>query len=73
MIINFHDLNIYEFLNKYRVEEVKVLMKDPAKNNLKLMTYGYAAGFNSKASFYLVFKQFTKMSPTEYLKSMSSI
>jgi len=72
VINSCHNVNFYEFVNKYRVEEVKLLMKDPASQNLDMMGYGYAAGFNSKASYYRVFKQFTNMSPSEYLKSISS-
>jgi AraC-like DNA-binding protein len=72
VINSCHHVNFYEFVNKYRVEEVKMLMKDPSSKNLDMMGYGYAAGFNSKASYYRVFKQFTNMSPSEYLKSISS-
>jgi AraC-like DNA-binding protein len=61
-----HGLNFYQFVNQYRVEEVKKLMADPANSNLKLISLAYDAGFNSKASFNRIFKQMTKMTPSEY-------
>jgi AraC-like DNA-binding protein len=61
-----HGMNFYQFVNRYRVEEVKELMEDPANSNLKLISLAYDAGFNSKASFNRIFKQMTKMTPSEY-------
>ena len=65
-----HEMNFYEFINSYRVEKVKGLMKDPANSNLKMMSIAYDAGFNSKASFNRIFKQITKMTPTQYYSSI---
>ena len=59
-------MNFYEFVNYYRINEVKMLMQNPEyfdQNNYEL---AYEAGFNSKASFYRIFKQFTDQTPSEY-------
>ena len=69
-IINqVHSKNFYEFVNGYRVDEIKRLMDDPANKHLKMISLAYDAGFNSKASFYRIFKQITKMTPSEYFSS----
>jgi len=67
MVINqMHQKNFYEFVNQYRVDEVKRLMADPANKHLKLMSLAYDAGFNSKATFNRIFKQLADMTPSEF-------
>jgi len=70
VINKIHKKNFYDFVNQYRVDEVKQLMKDPKNKHLKLISLAYDAGFNSKASFYRIFKQLTQMTPTQYLATM---
>lgn len=70
VINRFHQVNFYEFVNQYRVAEVKRLMLDESNKQYKLISLAYDAGFNSKASFYRIFKQLTKMTPAEYLTSL---
>ncbi len=64
--------NFYDFINKYRVEEVKRLMVDPAAKNYNLLGIALEAGFKSKSTFNLIFKRFTGLTPTEYRKNRSS-
>ena len=61
--------NFYDFINKYRVEEVKRLMVDPQKQNYSLLGMALEAGFKSKSTFNLIFKRFTGLTPTEYRKN----
>lgn len=61
--------NFYDFINKYRVEEVKRLMVDPAAKNYNLLGIALEAGFKSKSTFNLIFKRFTGLTPTEYRKN----
>ncbi len=63
---NFHD-----FVNHYRVEEVKNKLNDPRSEHLSLLGIGLEAGFNSKTTFNRVFKQVTGMTPTEFQKKLS--
>jgi AraC-like DNA-binding protein len=70
VINRFQKINFYEFVNTYRVDEVKRLMQDERNKHLKLISLAYDAGFNSKASFYRIFKQMTGMTPTVYLDSL---
>ena len=62
-----HQKNFYEFVNQYRVEDVKIRMTDPQNKHLKLISLAYDAGFNSKASFNRIFKQITNMTPSQFI------
>jgi AraC-like DNA-binding protein len=63
--------NFYDFVNRYRVEEVKRLMVNPQKQNYNLLGIALEAGFKSKSTFNLVFKRFTGLTPTEYRKNIT--
>jgi len=58
--------NFNQFINHYRVEEAKKLLSDSSNNNLNMLGIAYDSGFNSKASFYSVFKKTTSLTPTEF-------
>jgi len=64
--------NFYDFINKYRVAQVKILMKDPAMKNFNMLGLALEAGFKSKSTFNLIFKRFTGLTPTEYKKNSSN-
>lgn len=59
-------LNFYDYVNKYRVEEVKRDLLNPQKNNFTILALALDAGFNSKASFNKAFKKHTGLSPSEF-------
>lgn len=59
-------LNFYNFVNKYRIEEVKEELKK--SETTQIMQIAFAAGFNTKSSFYNYFKKDTGLSPKEYMK-----
>jgi AraC-like DNA-binding protein len=63
--------NFYDFINKYRVEEVKRLMADPQKQNYNLLGMAFESGFKSKSTFNLIFKRFTGLTPSEYKKNIT--
>ena len=67
-----YDKKFYDFINFYRVEEAKVLLTDTSKNNLKIEAIGEAAGFNSRATFFSVFKKFTGKTPSVFKKDISN-
>lgn len=64
-----HKVNFFEFVNTYRVEEVKKKMEDPKNKQYKILSLAYDAGFNSKASFNRIFKQHTHFTPSQFMKS----
>ncbi len=60
--------NFFDYINSFRVEEVKKLLRDPAKKNYTLLAIAMEAGFNSKSSFNAIFKKFTGATPSEFRK-----
>lgn len=60
----------FDFINSYRVEEFKMRLLDPANSSFSLIGIAYDSGFNSKTTFYKIFKKFTNMTPSEF-KSIS--
>ncbi len=59
--------NFVSLINELRVEEAKRILIDNVKN-LTMEGIGLESGFNSRASFYRVFKARTNVTPTEYIK-----
>jgi len=55
-----------DFINEYRVAEIKRRMEDPAYDHLTLLGIAYDSGFNSKSTFNLIFKKITGRTPAEY-------
>ncbi len=62
--------NFNQFVNYYRVEEAKRLLKDPNYDNLNMLGIAFEAGFSSKATFYAVFKQFAGKTPNAYKQAV---
>ena len=58
--------NFFQFINEYRIGEVKERLKDPNNDHLKILSLAFDAGFNSKASFNRVFKSYTGQTPKDY-------
>ncbi|NNF35961.1 MAG: helix-turn-helix transcriptional regulator [Saprospiraceae bacterium] len=63
--------NFNDFVNEYRVNEVKDKIKNGRATELSLLGVAFESGFNSKATFNRTFKKFTSMSPSEYMKSIT--
>ena len=57
-------IDFRNFINKYRVEEAKILLTE--KPPRPVLNICYDVGFNSKTSFYISFKEFTGMTPIEF-------
>ena len=63
--------NFYDFVNAFRVEEVKSRIQNAAYANLTLLAIAFDSGFRSKAAFNSVFKKVTGVSPSEYKREVS--
>jgi AraC-like DNA-binding protein len=58
--------NFNDFINSYRVEEVKRKLDDPEFNKYTVLTIAEMCGFNSQSSFYRIFKNLTGKTPNDY-------
>lgn len=60
--------NFYDFVNTFRVEEVKKNLSHPDYAHYSILGIGLEAGFKSKSTFNTVFKKMTGMPPSSYKK-----
>ncbi len=58
--------NFFDFVNHYRVNEVRKYLEDKNKDHLTLLSIALDAGFNSKSGFNLIFKKYMHVTPSEY-------
>jgi AraC-like DNA-binding protein len=68
---SFHQ-NFFDFINTYRCEEVKRVLRGPDRK-VTIIEAMYQSGFNSKSSFNKEFKKLTGQTPSEFKKSLSPI
>jgi AraC-like DNA-binding protein len=61
--------NFFSFINTYRVEEAKKLLRSFDQERSTMLGISFDAGFNSKSAFYEAFKKQTGMTPTEFRKA----
>lgn len=62
--------NFYDFVNEYRVNEFKNLIRNLDKQNFTMLALAYECGFNSKSSFNKYFRKSTGMTPSEFSKTV---
>lgn len=60
------NMTFFEMVNKYRVEEAKQLLIKPDYSAYKIEYIGEMSGFNSRASFFSVFKKHAGKTPLAY-------
>lgn len=66
------EVNFFDFINYYRVEEVKAKILDKRFSSYSLLGIAYECGFNSKSAFNRIFKKATGQTPSQYKESESS-
>lgn len=67
-IVNQHfNKNFFEFINTYRIEEAKVLLKKHTEK--PIIEILAEAGFSSKSTFNSIFKQQVGMTPSQFRKT----
>lgn len=59
-----------DFINGYRVEAAKSMLRDEKYEHYTILATAYEAGFNSKTAFYSAFKKHTGTTPSGYRKSV---
>jgi AraC-like DNA-binding protein len=63
----FHE-NFFQFVNRYRIEEAKMLLISPDHKHLNILGIANECGFNSKSTFNATFKKLTGKSPSEFAR-----
>jgi AraC-like DNA-binding protein len=61
-------MTFFDFVNSFRVDEVKTRLSSPDVQNFTLLGMAYESGFNSKSSFNSIFKKFTGLTPSQFTK-----
>ena len=57
-----------DFVNSYRIEEVKRRLKTADIKKMTILAIAFESGFNSKTTFHRIFKQFTGIAPSEMIE-----
>jgi AraC-like DNA-binding protein len=62
----------FDFVNRYRVDEVKARLQNKDYAHLTLLGIALDSGFNSKTSFNTIFKKFTGQTPSQFQKTLTN-
>lgn len=62
--------NFFDFVNSYRVKEVKLNMANPKFDHFTILGLAQEAGFKSKSTFNSVFKKLNGITPSQYKKQL---
>lgn len=65
-------MTFFDYVNSFRVDEVKTILSKPDSKNFTLLGIAYDSGFNSKSSFNSIFKKFTGLTPSQYVNQLTS-
>lgn len=66
------EMSFSEYINRFRIEKVKTLLKTEDQKKYTLLAIAENAGFSSKSSFNAVFKKFTGLTPSQYKASLKN-
>lgn len=66
LISRVYGESFFDFINRYRIEEIKLRLQDSNSDSYSLLGIAMDCGFNSKSSFNTAFKKFTGQTPSEY-------
>ena len=66
-VLNTHyNENFYTYVNNFRIDYCKTLLKNPKKQHLSIEGIALEGGFGSKSTFNTLFKKQSGMTPTQY-------
>jgi len=68
LINNYSEKHFTDYINEFRVDQVKKLILNIEYVNYTIESIGLESGFNSKSTFYTAFKKFTDLSPSQFKK-----
>ncbi|WP_108807536.1 helix-turn-helix domain-containing protein [Aquimarina spinulae] len=70
---NIYKKTFYELVNEYRVEYFLQRIKENDHKEFTVVSIAFDVGFNSKSTFYKVFKEITNFTPTEYIRKVENL
>lgn len=71
--LNQHlNTSFYDLINSYRIKEFKEKINLSEYEKYSLVGIAYTCGFNSKSSFYRIFKKETGISPAQFKKNTAN-
>ena len=73
IINNVAKRSFTDYLNKKRVHQAKLLLLDANYSKYTITSIGLESGFNSKSTFYTVFKKHIGCTPVEYKKAQIAL
>jgi YesN/AraC family two-component response regulator len=66
-VLNTHyNENFYTYVNNFRIDYCKALLKNPKKQHLSIEGIALEGGFGSKSTFNTLFKKQTGVTPTQF-------
>ena len=71
VVNQYYGKSFSEFVNEYRIQEIKIKMLAPENRNLTIAGIAFICGFNSQPTFHRSFKSITGHTPSEYLEKNS--
>lgn len=63
----YHQTNFNDFVNQYRVADIKVKLVEPKYQHMTISGIAMETGFNSQATFQRAFKNCTGISPRKFI------
>lgn len=65
--------NFYNYINSYRIEEAKLMLKSELSDKYSILGIAQSVGFVSKSTFNVAFKRITGLTPTEFKRMNSPV
>ncbi len=73
MVNSLLQISFIDFVNEYRIADVKRNLGSEAFAHYTVVSVGLEAGFNSKSAFYSAFKKHTGLTPVQYKNSLCTV
>ena len=71
-VINEHfGMSFFNFINKHRIDEAIRILNNDMHRTYNIIDVAYDVGYNNKVTFNKAFKNFIRMTPTDYIKKKS--
>lgn len=68
VINRIEGISFSDFINRYRIEEAKIMLVSEKHKTHTILAIAHEVGFNSKTAFYNAFKKQCNLSPSAYIK-----